>query len=89
MKRLLLAGLAFSVLIMPAMAADMPLKAPPPPPTWTGLYCRMDRLVAIQHHQYRDRYRRLGFRHSTGLGRHTGLDHGEPQRHVRWRPDRL
>jgi len=38
MKRLLLAGLAFSVLIMPAMAADMPLKAPPPPPTWTGLY---------------------------------------------------
>jgi outer membrane immunogenic protein len=38
MKRLLLAGLAFSALIMPAMAADMPLKAPPPPPTWTGLY---------------------------------------------------
>src|SRR6516165_7636390 len=38
MKRLLLAGLAFSALIMPAMAADMPLKAPPPPPIWTGLY---------------------------------------------------
>jgi outer membrane immunogenic protein len=38
MKRLLLAGLAFSVLIMPAMAADMPLKALPPPPTWTGFY---------------------------------------------------
>jgi outer membrane immunogenic protein len=38
MKSLLLAGLAFSALIMPAMAADMPLKAPPPPPTWTGLY---------------------------------------------------
>jgi outer membrane immunogenic protein len=38
MKRLLLAGLAFSALIMPAIAADMPLKAPPPPPTWTGLY---------------------------------------------------
>jgi outer membrane immunogenic protein len=38
MNRLLLAGLAFSALIMPAMAADMPLKAPPPPPTWTGLY---------------------------------------------------
>ena len=38
MKRLLLAGLAFSALIMPGMAADMPLKAPPPPPTWTGLY---------------------------------------------------
>src|SRR6266581_4372614 len=36
MNRLLLAGLAFSALIMPAMAADMPLKAPPP--TWTGLY---------------------------------------------------
>src|SRR5271168_2482774 len=38
MKSLLLAGLAFSALIMPAMAADMPIKAPPPPPTWTGLY---------------------------------------------------
>ena len=38
MKTLLLAGLAFSVLMMPAMAADMPLKAPPLPPTWTGLY---------------------------------------------------
>jgi outer membrane immunogenic protein len=38
MKKLLLAGLAFSALIMPAMAADMPLKALPPPPTWTGLY---------------------------------------------------
>lgn len=38
MNRLLLAGLAFSALIMPAMAADMPIKAPPPPPTWTGLY---------------------------------------------------
>jgi outer membrane immunogenic protein len=38
MKRLLLAGLAFSVLIMPAMAADMRLKAPPPLSTWTGLY---------------------------------------------------
>jgi outer membrane immunogenic protein len=38
MKRLLLAGLAFSALIMPAMAADMPLKALPPPPTWTGFY---------------------------------------------------
>jgi outer membrane immunogenic protein len=37
MNRLLLAGLAFSALIMPAMAADMPLKTPPPP-TWTGLY---------------------------------------------------
>jgi outer membrane immunogenic protein len=38
MNRLLLAGLAFSALIMPAVAADMPLKAPPPPPSWTGLY---------------------------------------------------
>ena len=38
MKRFFLAGLAFSALIMPAMAADMPLKALPPPPTWTGLY---------------------------------------------------
>jgi hypothetical protein len=38
MKRLLLASLAFSALIMPGMAADIPLKAPPPPPTWTGLY---------------------------------------------------
>jgi outer membrane immunogenic protein len=38
MKSLLLAGLTFSALIMPAMAADMPLKAPPPPPIWTGFY---------------------------------------------------
>jgi hypothetical protein len=38
MKRLLLAGLAFSALIMPVLAADMPIRALPPPPTWTGLY---------------------------------------------------
>jgi outer membrane immunogenic protein len=38
MKRLLLATFAFSALIVPAMAADMPVKALPPPPTWTGLY---------------------------------------------------
>jgi outer membrane immunogenic protein len=38
MKRLLLAGLALGALILPAMAADMPIKTLPPPPTWTGLY---------------------------------------------------
>src|ERR1700731_4856442 len=41
MRKLVLAGLAFGALIMPAMAADMTLyKAPPPAPyfTWTGFY---------------------------------------------------
>ena len=38
MKRLLLASVAFSALIIPGMAADMPPKAPPQLPTWTGLY---------------------------------------------------
>ncbi len=39
MKRLLLAGAAFGALIAPALGADMPLKAPAPPPTpWTGWY---------------------------------------------------
>jgi hypothetical protein len=58
MKRLLLAGLAFSALIMPAMAADMPLKAPPPTTDLDrpllGRERRLDRRLAIQHHQYRD-----------------------------------
>jgi outer membrane immunogenic protein len=39
MKKLLLAGLAIGALIAPAMAADMPVKAPPPPLfSWTGFY---------------------------------------------------
>jgi outer membrane immunogenic protein len=41
MRKLVLAGLAFGALIMPAMAADMTLyRAPPPAPyfTWTGFY---------------------------------------------------
>lgn len=39
MNRLLLSGLAFGALIAPAVAADMPLKAPPPPAfSWTGFY---------------------------------------------------
>jgi outer membrane immunogenic protein len=40
MKRILLAGLAFSALIMPAMAADVaPYNALPPPVwSWTGFY---------------------------------------------------
>jgi outer membrane immunogenic protein len=39
MKKLLVVGLAFGALIAPAMAADMPLKAPPPPLfSWTGFY---------------------------------------------------
>ena len=89
MKRLLLAGLAFSALITPAMAADMPIKAPPPPPTWTGLYCRMDRLVAIQHHQYRDRHRQWGVRYSPGPWRDTRHNRRKPQWVLRRRPDRL
>jgi outer membrane immunogenic protein len=39
MKKLLVAGFAFGALIAPAGAADMPLKAPPPPVySWTGFY---------------------------------------------------
>ena len=43
MKKLLVAGAALAVLIgTPAFAADMALKAPPPPPapifSWTGFY---------------------------------------------------
>jgi outer membrane immunogenic protein len=41
MKKLLVAGFAFGALIAPAMAADLPLKAAPPPvvvSTWTGCY---------------------------------------------------
>jgi outer membrane immunogenic protein len=42
MKKFLLAGLACCVLIAPAVAADLPLKAPvkaaDPAPTWTGCY---------------------------------------------------
>jgi outer membrane immunogenic protein len=38
-NRFLLAGIAFGALIAPAAAADMPLKAPAPPPTlWNGFY---------------------------------------------------
>jgi outer membrane immunogenic protein len=42
MKQLLIAGFAIGALIAPAVAADMPLKAPPLPPppawSWTGFY---------------------------------------------------
>jgi outer membrane immunogenic protein len=39
MKTLLVAGLAFGALIAPAMAADLPVKAPPPPLfSSTGFY---------------------------------------------------
>ena len=41
MKTILLAGLAFGALIVPAMAADMaPYNKVPPPPAWgwTGFY---------------------------------------------------
>jgi outer membrane immunogenic protein len=39
MKELVLAGLALGALAAPAAAADMPVKAPPPPPFgWTGFY---------------------------------------------------
>jgi outer membrane immunogenic protein len=39
MKALFVAGLAVGALIAPAMAADLPVKAPPPPLfSWTGLY---------------------------------------------------
>jgi outer membrane immunogenic protein len=40
MKAHLLAGIATAALTLPAMAADMPLKAPPPPPifSWSGFY---------------------------------------------------
>jgi outer membrane immunogenic protein len=42
MKKFLVAGCALAISIFPAMAADMPLKAPPPRPapvfTWTGCY---------------------------------------------------
>jgi outer membrane immunogenic protein len=39
-KRFLLAGIAFGALVLPAAAADMPIKAPPPAPIdiWTGGY---------------------------------------------------
>jgi hypothetical protein len=38
MKALFVAGLAVGALIAPAMAADFPVKAPPPPLfSWTGL----------------------------------------------------
>jgi outer membrane immunogenic protein len=43
MKKLLVTSAALAVLIVsPALAADMPVKAPPPTPapapTWTGFY---------------------------------------------------
>jgi outer membrane immunogenic protein len=42
MKRFLVAGCALATSVLAAMAADMPLKAPPPPPvqiySWTGCY---------------------------------------------------
>jgi outer membrane immunogenic protein len=39
MKTLVVAGLAFGALIAPATAADMPVKAPPPPLfSWSGFY---------------------------------------------------
>ena len=40
MKKFLLAGIAFGALALPAAAADMPIKAPPPVPIdiWTGGY---------------------------------------------------
>ena len=42
MKKLLLAGIALTALLAPAMAADMPVKARPaplpPPPDWSGFY---------------------------------------------------
>ena len=42
MKRILLIGTSFVALAVPAMAADLPVKAPPPVmaplPTWTGFY---------------------------------------------------
>ncbi len=41
MKKFLLGSVALAAVIAgPAMAADMPLKAPPPPPvfSWTGCY---------------------------------------------------
>jgi outer membrane immunogenic protein len=42
MKKFLLAGMALAAMVAgPAKAADMPLKAPPPPPavfSWTGCY---------------------------------------------------
>ena len=41
MKKILMVGFALGALIAPAVAADMPVKAPPPPPrvsTWTGCY---------------------------------------------------
>jgi outer membrane immunogenic protein len=44
-KKLLVAGFAFGALIAPAIAADMPIKAPayvPPPPVWTGFYAGLN-----------------------------------------------
>ena len=42
MKRILLIGASIVALAVPAMAADLPVKAPPPVmaplPTWTGFY---------------------------------------------------
>jgi opacity protein-like surface antigen len=41
MKKLLVVGLAFGALSAPAVAADLPVKAAPPPvvvSTWTGCY---------------------------------------------------
>ena len=41
MKKLLLAGIALTALLAPAMAADMPVKVrpvPPPPSDWAGFY---------------------------------------------------
>ena len=93
MKRLLLAGLAFSALIMPAMAADMPLKAPPPPPTWTGLYWGVN-VGWIGSSQYNITNTGTdtgpsGLGTALAIGAHTALDRREPQRVHRWRPDRL
>jgi outer membrane immunogenic protein len=46
MNRLLLAGISLVGLSGVATAADMPLKAPPPPPvaawSWTGFYAGLD-----------------------------------------------
>ena len=93
MKRLLLAGLAFSALIMPAMAADMPIKAPPPPPTWTGLYWGVN-VGWIGASQYNITNTgtdtgAAGIGYIAGRWPDTGHNPREPQRVHRRRPDRL
>jgi outer membrane immunogenic protein len=44
MRKLLLAGIAFGALIAPAIAADMPIKAPAyvPPLAWSGFYAGLN-----------------------------------------------